>query len=52
MAKQKPYALEQLRVCTLLINCYVYCNGNQAGSTNTFGLTSSHLVVYLANELP
>ena len=39
------------RSCTLLINCYVCCNGDQAGSTNTFGLTPPRLGVYLGAEL-
>ncbi len=43
LAKKQPYVLEQLRVCGLLINCYVCYNGNQAGSTNTFGLIPSRL---------
>jgi hypothetical protein len=49
LAKRSPYALEQLRVCHLLINCYVCCNGDQAGSTNTFGLMTLSLGVYLGN---
>jgi hypothetical protein len=39
IAKEKPYAIEQLRVCTLLTNCYVCMNGDVAGSDNTFGLS-------------
>jgi hypothetical protein len=30
LAKQHPYALEQLRVCHLLVNCYICFNGDQA----------------------
>ena len=32
IAKEKPYAIEQLRVCTLLTNYYVCMNGDVAGS--------------------
>ncbi len=48
LANRSP-ALKQLRVCHLLINCYVCCNGNQAGSMNTFGLMPPSLGVYLGN---
>jgi hypothetical protein len=36
LAKQHPYALEQLRVSHLLINCYICLNGDQVSSVNTF----------------
>ncbi len=35
LAKQHPYALEQLRVCHLLVNCYICFNGDQVSSVNT-----------------
>ena len=47
IAKEKPYAIEQLRVCTLLTNCYVCMNGDVAGSDNTFGLSPPMLSEYL-----
>ena len=39
IAKERPYAIEQLCVCTLLTNCYVCMNGDVAGSDNTYGLS-------------
>ena len=36
LAKRHPYALEQLRVCHLLMNCYICFNGDQASGVNTF----------------
>jgi hypothetical protein len=36
LAKQHPYALEQLRVHHFLVNCYICFNGDQASSVNTF----------------
>ena len=47
IAKERPYAIEQLRVCTLLTNCYVCMNGDVAGSKNTFGLSPPTLSKYL-----
>jgi hypothetical protein len=47
IAKERPYAIEQLRVCTLFTNCYVCMNGNIAGSDNTFGLNPPMLSEYL-----
>jgi hypothetical protein len=47
IAKINPYAIEQLRVCTLLTNCYVCLNGNTASSNNTFGLSPPTLSKYL-----
>jgi hypothetical protein len=47
IAKERPYAIEQLRVCTLLTNCYVCMNGDVAGSDNTFGLSPPMLSEYL-----
>ena len=48
LAKRNPHAIEQLRVCHLLVNCYVCFKGDQAGSDNTFGLTPPKLEEYLA----
>ena len=48
IAKKNPYALEQLRVCHLLVNCYVCLNGDQASSNNTFGVAPPRLEEYLA----
>ena len=39
IAKESPYAIEQLHVRTLLTNCYVCMNGDVAGSDNTFRLS-------------
>jgi len=47
VANVNPYAIEQLRVCTLLTNCYVCLNGNTASSDNTFGLSPPTLDEYL-----
>ena len=47
LAKEKPYACEQLRVCHLLLNCYVCLNHDQASSTNTFGCFPPCLSKYL-----
>ena len=47
IAMERPYAIEQLRVCTLLTNCYVCMNGDIAGSDNTFGLSPPMLSEYL-----
>ena len=48
IAKKRPYAIEQLCVCTLLTNCYDVCmNGDVAGSDNTFGLSPPMLSEYL-----
>ena len=47
LAKPNPYALEQLRVCHLMLNCKVCLNGDQAGSTNTFGVAPPSLEQYL-----
>jgi len=48
LAKKNPYALEQLRVCHLLVNCYVCLNGDQASSDYTFGVSPPRLEDYLA----
>ena len=47
IAKETPYAIEQLCVCTLLTNCYVCINGDVTGSDNTFGLSPPMLSEYL-----
>ncbi len=47
IAKERPYAIEQLRVCTILTNCYVCMNGIITGSDNTFGLSPPMLSKYL-----
>jgi hypothetical protein len=47
LAKEKPCACEQLRVCHLLLNCYVCLNHDQASSTNTFGCVPPCLGKYL-----
>ena len=48
LAKRNPYALEQLRVCHLLTNCYICFNGDQASCDNTFGVSPPTLEQYLA----
>ena len=47
LAKKCPYALEQLRVCHLLMNCYICFNGDQAGGVNTFNCMPPPVEVYL-----
>ena len=47
IAKKKPYVVEQLRVCHLLLNCKVCLNGDVTGSTNTFGVVPPTLENYL-----
>ena len=47
IAKKQPIAIEQLRVCHLLTNCYICMNGDQAGSVNTFNLCPPWLEDYL-----
>ena len=47
LAHKVPYAAEQLRVCHLLVNCYVCFNGDQASSDNTFGIDPPRLEEYL-----
>ncbi len=47
LAKKHPYALEQLKVCHPLMNCYICLNGDQAGSVNTFNCMPSPIEVYL-----
>ncbi len=33
-----PYAIEQWRICHLLLNCYICFNDNQASGTGTFAM--------------
>ena len=47
LGKRHQYAIEQLRVCHLLMNCYVCLNGDQGGSVNTFGISPPRLDRYL-----
>ena len=47
IAKERPYAIAQLCVCTLLTNCYVCMNSDVAGSDNTFKLSPPTLSEYL-----
>ena len=48
LGKRHPYALEQLRVCHLLMNCYICLNGDQGGSVNTFACNPPRLEDYLS----
>ena len=48
LAKKNPYAIEQMRVVHLLVNCYICLNGVQASSDNTFGISPPKLEAYLA----
>ena len=36
LSREYPYALEQLCVCQLLLNCYTCLNSNQDGHVNTY----------------
>ncbi len=47
LAKRHPYALEQLRVCHLLMNCYICFNGDQASGVNTFNCSPPKISDYL-----
>jgi hypothetical protein len=42
-----PYAIEQLRVCHLLLNCYICFNGDQASGPSTFAITPPNIDTYL-----
>jgi hypothetical protein len=44
---ERPYAIEQLRVCHLLINCYICLNGDQASGANTFAYPPPSIDEYL-----
>ncbi len=43
LGKQHPYALEQLRVSHLLLNCYICFNGDQASSVDAFDCPPPHI---------
>ncbi len=47
LTRQKSYAVEQLRVCHLLVNCYSCLNGNQAAHSNVFDCIPPTLEDYL-----
>ena len=47
LGKQHPFALEQLRVCHLLMNCYICLNGDQASGVNTFNCPPPRIENYL-----
>ena len=47
LGKRHPYSLEQLRVCHLLINCYICFNGDQASGVNAFDCFPPTLDEYL-----
>ena len=47
LGKRHPYSLEQLRVCHLLINCYICFNGDHASGVNTFDCSPPTLDEYL-----
>ena len=42
-----PYAIEQWRVCHLLLNCYICFNGDQASGTGTFAMPPPNIDWYL-----
>jgi hypothetical protein len=42
-----PYAIEQWRVCHLLLNCYICMNGDQAGGESTFAIPPPNIDDYL-----
>ena len=48
LAKRNPHAIEQLRVCHLMLNCKACFNGDTASSTNTFGVCPPQVEDYLA----
>lgn len=43
----RPYAIEQWRVCHLLLNCYICFNGDQASGGNTFACPPPDIDTYL-----
>jgi hypothetical protein len=47
LGKKNHVALEQLRVCHLMLNCYACLNGEQGSHVNTFGLSAPRLEEYL-----
>ena len=44
---ERPYTIEQLRVCHLLINCYICFNGDQVSGANTFTYPPPSIDQYL-----
>jgi hypothetical protein len=42
-----PYAIDQLQVCHLLINCYICFNGDQASGAKTFAYPPPSIDQYL-----
>ena len=47
LAKQVPYAIEQLKIANLFTNCHNCLNSDQASSENTSGCTPPILEEYL-----
>ena len=47
LGKKNPVALEQLRVCHLMLNCYACFNGEQGSHVNTFRLSAPRLEDYI-----
>ena len=47
LANKRSVAVEQLRVCHLLVNCYNCLNGDQACHASTFGCSAPSLEAYL-----
>jgi hypothetical protein len=43
----KPYAIEQLRVCHLLLNCYICFRGDQASGPSTYAMTPPNIDAFL-----
>jgi hypothetical protein len=44
---ERPYAIKQLRVCHLLINCYICFNVDQASGAHTFAYSPPSIEQYL-----
>ena len=47
LTTERSVAVEQLRVCHLLVKCYDCLNGDQAGNANIFGCSVPRLELYL-----
>jgi len=47
LGKQHPFALEQLKVCHFLMNCYICFNGDQVSGVNTFNCPPPRIENYL-----
>ena len=47
LLNEADYAIEQLRICYLLTNCYVCLNGSHVTQPNFFGTVPSTLEEYL-----